>query len=68
MSRRALPKIDPQIDLSDHLLSVEQLPELLTASSLFGRSMPLEIEVGSGKGLFLLNAASSQSAACLSGY
>jgi tRNA (guanine-N7-)-methyltransferase len=57
MGRRALPKIDPQICLSDHLLSAEELPESLTTQALFGRTMPLEIEVGSGKGLFMLNAS-----------
>jgi tRNA (guanine-N7-)-methyltransferase len=57
MGRRALPKIDPSLDLSGHLLTVESLPAPWSASELFGREAPLEIEVGSGKGLFLQNAA-----------
>ncbi len=57
MGRRALPKIDPTLDLSGHLLTVDQLPAPWSVSELFGREAPLEIEVGSGKGLFLQNAA-----------
>ena len=57
MGRRALRKIDPELDLSFHLRTVDQLPSPLRGAELFGRSAPLEIEVGSGKGLFLQNAA-----------
>ena len=57
MGRRALPKIDPTLDLSGHLLTVEGLPTPWCVNELFGRKAPLEIEVGSGKGLFLQNAA-----------
>jgi tRNA (guanine-N7-)-methyltransferase len=57
MGRRALPKIDPSLDLSGHLLTIESLPVPWSASELFGREAPLEIEVGTGKGLFLQNAA-----------
>lgn len=59
MGRRALRKIDPRLELSHHLRLLEQLPEPLNPPSLFGRTAPLEIEVGSGKGLFLQNAASA---------
>ena len=58
MGRRALRKIDPALDLSRHLYVVEQLPAPWNAAALFGREAPLEVEVGSGKGLFLQNAAS----------
>jgi len=57
MGRRALPKIDPALDLSGHLLTVEGLPKPWSVSEMFGYEAPLEIEVGSGKGLFLQNAA-----------
>ena len=57
MGRRALPKIDPTLDLSGHLVTVEELPVPWSVGELFGREAPLEIEVGSGKGLFLQNAA-----------
>jgi tRNA (guanine-N7-)-methyltransferase len=57
MPRRALRKTDPSLDLSRHLLTWEQLPQPWDASRLFDRAAPLEIEVGSGKGLFLAAAA-----------
>jgi len=57
MGRRALRSIAPSLDLSQHLKSVEQLPVPLDIAALFGRAAPLEIEVGSGKGLFLINAS-----------
>ena len=53
MGRRSLRKIDPDIDLSRHLQTVEELPRPWDAAALFGRAAPLEVEVGSGKGLFL---------------
>ncbi|MCA9211675.1 MAG: tRNA (guanosine(46)-N7)-methyltransferase TrmB [Planctomycetales bacterium] len=57
MGRRALRKIDKSVDLSNHLKVIDQLvpwdPE-----RIFGRSAPLEVEVGSGKGLFLQTASS----------
>lgn len=61
MGRRALPKIDPEIDLTDHLRTVEGFPAPWNPTELFGRDAPLEIEVGSGKGLFLQNAALNHS-------
>ena len=57
MGRRALRSIDPSLDLSQHLKSIEHLPNPLDIASLFDRAAPLEIEVGSGKGLFLINAS-----------
>jgi tRNA (guanine-N7-)-methyltransferase len=60
MGRRALKKIDPSLDLSQHLLGPEQVPRPWDAGAVFGRSAPLEVEVGSGKGLFLRNAAAAQ--------
>ncbi len=60
MGRRALRKLDPTIDLSGTLLTFEQLPQPWDAAGLFGRSAPVEIEVGSGKGLFLVAAAAAK--------
>jgi len=60
VGRRALRKIDPSLDFSKLLLEFEQLPRPWRAEAIFGRVAPLEIEVGSGKGLFLRNAAGSQ--------
>ena len=57
MGRRALRKTDPSIDLTGHLKTFEQLPNPWDVAALFGRAAPLEVEVGSGKGLFLRSTA-----------
>ena len=57
MGRRALRKIDPQLDLSRYLREVDDLPAAFDATVLFARAAPLEVEVGSGKGLFLAGAS-----------
>ncbi len=60
MGRRALPKLDADIDLSRNLRTVEELPHPWNPSRLFAdAAAPLEIEVGSGKGLFLQSAATA---------
>ena len=59
MGRRALRKVDPAIDLSVHLLGFEQLPRPWDMAVVFRRIAPLEVEVGSGKGLFLRTAAAA---------
>jgi tRNA (guanine-N7-)-methyltransferase len=63
MGRRALRPIDPSLDLSRHFVVLEGLAQPLDAAALFGRAAPLEIEVGSGKGLFLAAAAAGDPAA-----
>jgi tRNA (guanine-N7-)-methyltransferase len=60
MARRALKKIDPSIDLTGRLKTFDQLPNPWNVESFFGRAAPLEVEVGSGKGLFLRNAAAAR--------
>jgi tRNA (guanine-N7-)-methyltransferase len=60
MGRRALRKIDPELDLSRHLLSCEQLPRPWDARAVFGRLASLEVEVGTGKGLFVRTAAAQR--------
>ncbi len=60
MGRRALRKIDPGLDLSRHLKTFDELPRPWDAAALFGRRAPLEVEVGSGKGLFLRTAAAGR--------
>jgi tRNA (guanine-N7-)-methyltransferase len=54
----------PAIDVSAHL--IEPAPADVAApikwSELFGNDHPVELEIGSGKGLFLLNAASTGAA------
>ncbi len=59
MGRRALPKIDPAVDLSQHFFSAEDLEQRRELQSLFPVSQPLEVEVGTGKGLFMRNASAA---------
>ncbi|MEN6449014.1 MAG: tRNA (guanosine(46)-N7)-methyltransferase TrmB [Thermoguttaceae bacterium] len=60
MGRRALRKIDPAIDLTGRLKTFDQLPQPWDPAALFGRATPLQVEVGTGKGLFLRTAAAGQ--------
>lgn len=60
MGRPKLRKTDAQIDLSRHLKTPDELPRPFSAEALFGRTAPLEVEVGSGKGLFLRSAAAAR--------
>ena len=57
MGRRALRGIDPALDLSPFLKSLDELPDSWSPYGWFGRHAPLELEVGSGKGLFLETAS-----------
>jgi tRNA (guanine-N7-)-methyltransferase len=57
MPRRALRKLDPGLDLSRHYKEFEELPRPWDVRALFVGDGPLEVEVGSGKGLFLASAA-----------
>ena len=55
MGRRVLPKLDPTVEFNGHLTEIESLPSPLDPQSFFPSVQDLEIEVGSGKGLFLLS-------------
>ena len=57
MGRRALRTISTETDLSQHLRDLDSLPLPIDTAAIFGRTAPLEIEIGTGKGLFLANAA-----------
>lgn len=57
MPRRPPRKPDPRLDLTSHLLSLAALPSPFDPASVFPAAGPLELEVGSGKGLFLTSAA-----------
>ncbi len=59
MGRRALRKPNPNVDLSRNLRRFEDLPRPWSAATLFGREAALEVEIGSGKGLFLRTAAAA---------
>lgn len=60
MGRRALRKIDPALELAGWLFTFEQLPNPWDETAVFPQSAPLEVELGSGKGLFLAGAARQQ--------
>jgi tRNA (guanine-N7-)-methyltransferase len=47
------------IDRPPPLLDPELVPNPIRWSELFGNSNPVELEIGSGKGLFLVNAATA---------
>ncbi len=51
----------PQIDVSSSLIDPAQPIEesLIDWTALFGNDRPVELEIGSGKGLFLVNSASA---------
>lgn len=57
MGRRSLPKIDRSISVEDHFVELEDMQPPWSAGEFFGHDGPLEIEIGSGKGLYLLNAS-----------
>jgi tRNA (guanine-N7-)-methyltransferase len=59
MPRRALRKIDAALDLTAHWKKLEELPRPWDSAAVFGRLAPLEVEVGSGKGLFIAGAAAA---------
>jgi tRNA (guanine-N7-)-methyltransferase len=57
---RSRPQIDVSSSLIDPGLAVEDAP--IDWRALFGNDRPIELEVGSGKGLFLVNSASANRA------
>ena len=59
MPRRPPRKPDPRLDLSTHLLSLADLPSPFDPAGVFPAAAPVELEVGSGKGLFLSTAAAA---------
>ena len=57
MTRRAVRAIPATVDLSRFLKTPDELPVPWNSAAIFGRSAPLELEIGSGKGLFIRSAA-----------
>lgn len=57
MARRAIKTIWADHDLSAVLNLPEELPRPWNSDQLFGRVAPLELEIGSGKGLFIRRIA-----------
>ncbi|MBD54943.1 MAG: tRNA (guanosine(46)-N7)-methyltransferase TrmB [Rhodopirellula sp.] len=59
MPRSPIKRPPASLDLSEVLRNVDDLPEKLTSTSMFGNNAPLEIEIGSGKGLFMTTASAA---------
>ncbi len=57
MPRRPPRKVDPSLDLSRNFRHAEELPPTFDPQALYGRDGEWEVEMGSGKGLFLSTAA-----------
>jgi tRNA (guanine-N7-)-methyltransferase len=57
MPRQPINRNSTTISLDRHLRMVDQLPATISSQTLFGNDAPLEMEVGSGKGLFMQNAS-----------
>ena len=57
MARRPIKTIDPNADLSAAFKMLDDLPKPWDAEKLFDRPAPLELEIGSGKGMFISKAA-----------
>lgn len=55
--RQQIKTVKASLDLSRHFRMVDELPGEVTSQSLFDNDAPLEIEVGSGKGLFMLSSS-----------
>jgi len=57
VARRPVKTIDPNADISSAFKMPEELPKPWNAETLFGCVAPLELEIGSGKGMFINKAA-----------
>lgn len=63
MGRRAVKNVHRSLDLTGVLVTIDDLPDPWDHAAVFGEdraSLPLEIEVGSGKGMFLRRAAAER--------
>jgi len=60
MPRRPPRKPDPAVDLSTHLIPLDTVPQPCDPAALFPSPGPVELEVGSGKGLFLATTAAAR--------
>ena len=57
MPRSPVKRPSSKVDLSRVLRDADDLPPIISSESLFGNDQPLEVEVGSGKGLFMTTAS-----------
>ncbi|MDO5579709.1 MAG: tRNA (guanosine(46)-N7)-methyltransferase TrmB [Planctomycetia bacterium] len=60
MARRSFASIRGDLDLMHHLKGYEELIRPWSPNIYFEKAAPLELEIGSGKGLFLRKAAMEQ--------
>ncbi len=61
MPRRIVPNIHRNLDLANRLFEFDDLPQPWDGGKkLFGEVKPLEVEVGTGKGLFLRQATAAK--------
>ena len=60
MGRRALGKVDSQLDLAGYLFRAEDLPQPWDPAQIFSTPQPLAVEIGSGKGLFLQRQSAAE--------
>lgn len=61
MPRRIVRPIHRDLDLTGRLITIDDLPSPWDGGvGLFDRSAPLEVEVGSGKGMFLRSATAAR--------
>ena len=58
MGRRSIGKIQPDLDIKRHFFEADDLEKPLRYGP-FESARPLEVEVGSGKGMFLCSAATT---------
>ena len=57
MPRSSLRRPGKDLDLSRHLTQTDDVLENLSSKKLFDNELPLELEIGSGKGLFIDTAS-----------
>jgi tRNA (guanine-N7-)-methyltransferase len=60
MGRRSIPKYDRTLSLEGFYSELADISLPWHPDRFFGRAAPLEIEIGSGKGLFLMNASTAR--------
>ncbi|MEL7265869.1 MAG: tRNA (guanosine(46)-N7)-methyltransferase TrmB [Planctomycetota bacterium] len=60
MVRRQLRSRGVPDSLDNHFCLTDELPERVTSNTLFENDHPLEIEIGSGKGLFMRSVSERQ--------
>ena len=59
MPRSPLRRPAPELDLQPVFRNEDQLPAEVSSQTMFANDQPLEVEIGSGKGLFMATAAAA---------